>query len=172
MTLSRLLDTTCHTTVHTGPYTAVREVAPLLLNQRRKTERFEVSLGKPHMEGLGERQVPGSAAAAGHVGRQSRSHPQYQQCSPATANGFPLPPQSTTQSAPHPTGRGNQCLRRFAESEIAAPAPHIRSQFLHRRLHADAFGPSRNLPDSLLEPIHGLRRYDTLDRSEEHTSEL
>src|ERR1035437_5513083 len=31
-----------------------------------------------------------------------------------------------------------QHLRRFAEPEIAAPAPHIRCQFFHRRLHADA----------------------------------
>ncbi len=29
--------------------------------------------------------------------------------------------------------------------------------------HADAFSPSRDLPDSLLKPIHGLRRNRTLD---------
>src|SRR4030095_234478 len=33
----------------------------------------------------------------------------------------------------------------------------------HRRFHADAFCPSRDLPDALLKPIHGLRRNDTLD---------
>src|SRR4029077_7123942 len=54
-------------------------------------------------------------------------------------------------------------LRRFAESEIAAPTPHIRSQFLHRRLHADTLGPARDLPDSLLEPIQSFRRNDALD---------
>jgi len=47
--------------------------------------------------------------------------------------------------------------------KIAAPAPHIRSQFLHRRLHADALGPSRDLPDSLLKPIQGLGRNHALD---------
>src|ERR1700694_2640564 len=39
----------------------------------------------------------------------------------------------------------------------------MRSQFLHRRLHADAFCPSRDLPDSLLKPIQGLRRNHALD---------
>jgi hypothetical protein len=39
--------------VHTGPYTAVREVTPLLADQRRKTERFEVSIGKPDRKGFG-----------------------------------------------------------------------------------------------------------------------
>src|SRR5450759_4079092 len=57
----------------------------------------------------------------------------------------------------------DQHLGRFAEAEIAAPAPHIRCQFLHRRLQADAFCPSRDLPDSSLKPIHGLRRNHALD---------
>jgi len=39
------------------------------------------------------------------------------------------------------------------KSEIAAPAPHIGGQFFHCRLDADALGPSRNVPDSLLEPF-------------------
>ena len=40
----------------------------------------------------------------------------------------------------------------LAEAEIAAPAPHVRSQLFHYRLHAGALGHSRDLPDSLLEP--------------------
>ena len=39
----------------------------------------------------------------------------------------------------------------------------MRCQFLHRRLHADAFCPSRDLPDSSPKPIQGLRRNDALD---------
>jgi transposase len=43
----------CHTTVRTGPYTAVREVTPLLVDQRRKAERFEIGIGKPNRKGNG-----------------------------------------------------------------------------------------------------------------------
>ena len=43
-------------------------------------------------QGFGERQIPGSATAAGHIRRQLWTHPQFKQCRPATANGFPLPP--------------------------------------------------------------------------------
>src|ERR1022692_659877 len=40
-----------------------------ILEQRRKPERFEVRFGEPYVEGFGERQIPRSATAAGHVGR-------------------------------------------------------------------------------------------------------
>ena len=53
--------------------------------------------------------------------------------------------------------------RRLTETEIAAPAPQIRSQFRYRRLHADALGRSRNLPNSLLEPELGRPRDDAFD---------
>jgi hypothetical protein len=46
--------------------------------------------------------------------------------------------------------------------KIAAPAPHIRSQLLHRRFHADPFGPSRDFSDSLLKRIQGLGRHNAL----------
>lgn len=45
----------CHTTLRTGPYTAVREVTLLLVNQRTKAKRFEVVIGKPHRKGFGDR---------------------------------------------------------------------------------------------------------------------
>src|SRR5215831_20345798 len=75
-----------------------KKVALAVLEQRRKAERSKVCLGKPYVESLGERQIPGSAAAAGHIGRQLGTHPQLKHCRPATANGFPLPPQGTSQS--------------------------------------------------------------------------
>src|ERR1019366_10711838 len=71
----------------------------------------------------------------------------------------------------HPAGDVDQRFRRFKESEIASPAPHIRCQFLHRRLHADALCPSRDLPDSLLEPIQGLGRDGALDLSSSSKAE-
>ena len=52
---------------------------------------------------------------------------------------------------------------RFAEAEIVAPAAHIRSQLFHCRLDADALGPSRDVPDSLLEPFQRFRRDRALD---------
>src|SRR4029077_2885344 len=36
-----------HTTVRTGPYTAVREVTLTRFDQGRETERFEVDIGEP-----------------------------------------------------------------------------------------------------------------------------
>ena len=69
-----------------------------------------------------------------------------------------MPPHRSPESQPNPAGKVNQHFRRFAESEIAAPARHVRSQLLHRRFHADALGPSRDLPDSPLESIQSLRR--------------
>src|ERR1017187_1370588 len=107
--------------------------------------------------GLGLREVPRAATAAGGIARQPLSHPQFQQRCSATARCLSLPPQSRPESQPDPAGQANQHFRCFAESEIAAPAPHVRSQFLHRRLHADTFCPSRDLPDSPPKPIQGLR---------------
>ena len=76
MTLARLLDTTCHTTVRTGPYTAVRVGYAAAIVQRWKSERFEVSIGKPHREGFGPGQVPGAESAAGRVVGQARANPE------------------------------------------------------------------------------------------------
>src|SRR5208283_4951027 len=133
------------------------------LDQRRKSERFEVCIGKPNGEGLSPREVPRASPAAGGVARQPWTHPQLQQRRPATAWGFPLPPQSRPQPQADPAGEVNEHFGRFAEAEIVTPAPQIRGQLFHRRLDADAFRPARDLPNSLLKPIQGLRRYDTLD---------
>src|ERR1700692_2920698 len=72
-------------------------------------------------------------------------------------------PQSGPQSQSDPASEGYQHLGRFAEAEIAAPAPHIGGQFFHCRLDADALGPSRSVPDSLLEPFQRFRRNRALD---------
>jgi len=82
---------------------------------------------------------------------------------PAMISGFPLAPQSGPQSQSDPASEGYQHLGRFAEAEIAAPAPHIGGQFFHCRLDADALGPSRSVPDSLLEPFQRFRRNRALD---------
>ena len=76
----------CHTTVHTGPYTAVREVAPSLLGQRRKAKRFEIGIGKPDRKGLSLGKVPRAESTAGCVCCQPQTAPQFEQ-SLSTAAG-------------------------------------------------------------------------------------
>jgi hypothetical protein len=146
-----------HTTVRTGPCTAVREVALTRFDQGWKTEQFEVGVGKPNREGFAPGDVPGATAAAGRIEHFPRDSQCDQRCTTATWS-FPLKPQSSPQSPPDPTSESDQHLGRFAKAEIAAPAPHIRDQFFHCRLDADAFSPSRDLPDSPLEPFHRFRR--------------
>src|SRR5438046_10235501 len=80
-------------------------VALTPIDQRRKSKRFEVGVGKPHREGFGPSEVPRAASATSRVTSQSRTNPQFQQCRSATARCFPLPPQSCTQSQPDPTGQ-------------------------------------------------------------------
>src|ERR1700730_2116968 len=56
-----------HTTVRTGPYTAVREVALTRFDQGRQAERFEVGSGKADGEGFAPGETPRATAAAGRV---------------------------------------------------------------------------------------------------------
>jgi hypothetical protein len=84
--------------------------------------------------------------------------PQFEQRRPAPTRCFPLPPQSSTKPQPDPAREVSQHHRRFAEAEVAAPAPHIRNQLLQRRCYADALCSSRDLSDSLLKPMQGLWR--------------
>src|ERR1035441_1062740 len=44
----------------------------------------------------------------------------------------PLPPQSGPEPQPNPASERQQHVRRFAESKIAAPTPHVRSQLLYQ----------------------------------------
>src|SRR5215207_5816386 len=107
--------------------------------------------------------------------RDARGHGRCQPC-------YSAPPRLAVRSAPlgddvvfstgarerpgaatDPASESDQHLGRFAEAEIAAPAPHIRGQLFHCRLDADALGPSRDLPDSLLEPFQRFGRNHALD---------
>src|SRR5258707_2805798 len=101
--------------------------------------------------------MPGSTAAGGHVAQLPRDR-QRDECRSPTPWCFPLAPEGSPQSQADPASESNQHLGRLAKAEIAAPAPHIRGQLLHCRLDADALGPSRDLPDSLLEPFQRFRR--------------
>src|SRR6266567_3027520 len=153
----------CHTTVRTGPYTAVRGVTLALLGQRRETERAEVGIGQAEMQGLVLTGGPRTAEAGGRITSQHRSHAECDQSRPASARGSPLPPQGAAESPPDPTSQRSQHLRCLAEAEVVSPAHHIASQLFHCGLDADTLGPSHDLPDSLLKAVQGLGRYDALD---------
>src|SRR5450432_885567 len=140
-----------------GPYTAVREVTLTRFDQGRETERFEVGVGESHGEGFAPGEMPGSTAATGHVAQLPRDS-ERDKCRSPTPWCFPLAPEGSPQSQADPASESDQHLGRLAEAEIAAPAPHIRGQLFHYRLHAGALGPSRDLPDSLLEPFQRFRR--------------
>src|ERR1017187_8957587 len=101
--------------------------------------------------------MPGSMAAAGHVA-QLPPDSQCDECRSPTPWCFPLAPEGSPQSQADPASESDQHLGRLAEAEIAAPAPHIRGQLFHYRLDADALGPSRDVPYSLLEPVQRFRR--------------
>src|SRR5262249_49100012 len=146
------------TTVHTGPYTAVRLVALTLLNQRWKPKRFEVRIGERDRERFGSGPMPGASSTPGGVPRQLFPHPQCDQRRLTAAWCFPLPPQRSPKTQPNPTGEGFQHSWGFTEAEITSPTPHLRSQFCYRRLSADALRPSRNLSNVALEPLPSLRR--------------
>src|ERR1035437_8145032 len=83
-----------HTTVRTGPYTAVRKVELTRFEQGWETERFEVSIGEPHREGFAPDDVPRATTAAGRVARKLPRDSQCDQCRSATPWCFPLAPES------------------------------------------------------------------------------
>src|SRR5271165_7007513 len=119
-----------HTTVRTGPYTAVREVALTRFDQEGETERFEVGIGKPDGEGFAPCDVPWATAAVGRIAQLPKDS-QCDQCRPAATWCFPLTPPCSPQSQPDPARESDQHLGRFAEAEIATPAPHIWGQLFH-----------------------------------------
>jgi hypothetical protein len=94
-----------------------------LIDQRRKSQRFKVCIGKPNRESFGPREIPGSKTTARRVTGQAWTNTQCQQCFQATAWCFPLPPQSRSKSQTDPASEVNQHFWRFAEAEIAFANP-------------------------------------------------
>src|SRR6266850_2845917 len=103
-------------------------------------------------------EVPWTTAAGGSCLRQCAAYTRLKQHRPATALGFPLPPQRRPKSQSNPASQLDQQVRRFAEPEVAAPAPHIRSQHLHRPRQAHALGLLRDFSNPFLKPLDSLRR--------------
>src|SRR5208283_5415796 len=119
--------------------------------QIRESERFEIGCGKRDGYGLGVGEVPGTATATDCVASQFWTDTQCQESCPTTTDCFPLSPECHTKSRTDPASKVREDVRSFAETEVAAPAPHIRDQFRHRRIDADALCTSCDLPDSPLK---------------------
>src|SRR5215831_21399516 len=107
--------------------------------------------------------MPRTESAAGSIVGQTRIDPQREQRFQTTARCFPLPPHGCSKSQTDPASKGDQHSWRFAEAEVATPAPHIWSQFGYRLFDADTFCPSGNFSDSVLETFQSLWRNDALD---------
>src|SRR5690242_14763850 len=82
---------------------------------------------------------------------------------PGDGEVFSIAAKERHEAAAEPNGEVNQHLGSFAETKIAAPASHVRSQILYRLLDTNALGSSSDFSDSSLEPVQGLRCDDSLD---------
>ena len=83
-----------------------------------------MGIGESHGEGFAPGEMPGSMAAAGHVAQLSPDSQRDERRSP-TPWCFPLAPEGGPQSQADPASESNQFVGRFAEAEIAAPAPRF-----------------------------------------------
>src|SRR5437016_741496 len=108
---------------------------------------------KQESKGLGPCEIPRAVSAGSRIAGQPGTDPQFEQCRSPTARCFPLPPQSSPESQPDPAGEVNQHFRRFAEAEIAAPAP--------------IYGASSSIVVSMLTPFarRVISRIRCLNRS-------
>ena len=124
-------------------------VALAPIDQRRKSKRFEVSVGKPNREGLGPSQLPRATSTASRVMGESRTDPQRQQGGAATAWCFPLPPHRCPQSQSDSAGQVQKLIGHFAEAKIAAPTRMQRIPF-------DPFSMAVDHRQLLFMPIYFL----------------
>lgn len=95
--------------------------------QRRETARAEVRVRERNRQRLRARQMPRTAATDGRFLRQCAAYTQVNQHRPAPTWSLPLSPERRPKAPSYPAGQLDQQVRRFAEPEIAAPTPHIRS---------------------------------------------
>src|SRR5271157_3543619 len=109
-------------------------------------------------------------------GLGARDHGRYRQhCSPcapeprlrpaplADAVVFSTAARVRPAVAAGPSELGRSTPQAFRRSRNSLASPAYRSQLFHCRFDADALGPSRDLPDSPLEPFQSLWRNRALD---------
>ena len=114
----------------------------------------------------------GTAPVSSRITGQTWANPQFQQCRSPAARCLPLPPQSRLESQLDSAGEVKSALPAFRKSRNSCASPAYSEPVSYRRLDADVLGPPRDLPDSLLKPIHGLRRFTRQRRGEVKQSGL
>src|SRR5438045_9525461 len=88
----------------------------------------EIGIRKRDIQGFRVGEMPWTVATGGGVIGQPATHTQLNQHCPAAALCSPLPPQRSPKATSNPASKVHQQIGRFAESEIATPAPHIWSE--------------------------------------------
>ena len=141
----------CHTTVRTGPYTAVRELIPFLVDERREHQAIRSRHWKAQQRGLWRVRDTKGQVRCQRCYSPAFGSPEYQQSGSATTLGFPLPPQSSPKLQKHPTDKTKQHFGCFAKAEIASPAPQIQNQCSYRGFNAHTFGPACDSTNPLLK---------------------
>src|SRR5688572_10432789 len=126
--------------------------------QGRQTARAEIVIGKPFLHGFTARHSPSTSAAGSSSTRQFGRNAQLEQGVASTAWSLPLLPYGATKPTTYPAGELLQHAGRFAESEVAIPAPHERSQLGHDRFQTCASGLLSDLHNPFLEPLESFRR--------------
>ena len=146
-----------HTTVHTGPYTAVRRI-------KQSSGPMVVGRARPASCWTGRCSGPGWLRSARGRARWTRSAPRADVARPLVELIEPVPavppryPGDRTQPSPDPLLKHAQDRQGLAVAEAAEPTDQVGPEILDHLRKADAPCPPRQLPDPLLEPGQGLRR--------------
>ena len=112
----------CHTTLRTGPYTAVRRVELATDGQRRKPRARKKALGSAIARARTVRQMPRAMGTAGRLSGQVLTHATFPQFRKPFRPVLPLLPDHRSQSASAPFLKALQHARHFPLTEIADPA--------------------------------------------------
>ena len=135
-----------HTTVHTGPYTAVRRVELTANRQSRKSQPVEVSVGQRNSERRAAGEPPRTISAARRSRGQVATHSPLRQLPKSYPPSLPLLPHRGSQPASDPPLKTCRHARRVALPVIAKPTPHIAGQLLDHSFRAHPARPARQLP--------------------------
>ncbi len=148
-----------HTTVRTGPYTAVRRVELTANRQSRKSQPVEVNIGQCDSKRRTVGEPPRTVSAARRLRGQVSTHSPFRQLPKPHRPSPPLLPHRGSQPASDPPLKAFQHARRVALPEIAKPTPQIAGQLLHHSFRAHPARPTRQLPHPLLKAFDRLGCY-------------
>jgi len=137
-----------HTTVRTGPYTAVRSV---VCTQSRAIETEQSQLipkrcRQGGVEYLSAARTPGTVKPPDRVDRLVPWHTQSPQVTIPGRPPFPVAPGNGSQSPPNPTVQIPQLPRRFAEAEVPNPSPKVLGEIRYHPLRVHPAPAPRQFP--------------------------